>query len=124
LADGAEFEGESMVVPDIAIPEVMNAIFVQHHVLHLIEDGRPYLERLFRIIDAELIEVVESTKDLILEAYQIAARNRGATYDCLFIALALRTNLQLKTRDRRLAEIMETEKSRKMQGGHFRRGPT
>ena len=124
MAEGAEFEGDSMVVPDIAVSEVMNAIFVQRHVLHLIEDGRPYLERLFRIIDAQLIEVVECTKDLVLEAYQIANRNGGATYDCLFVALALRTNLQLKTRDRRQAEIMETERSRNIQGGHSRRGPT
>ena len=111
-----------MVVPDIAVPEIMNAIFVQHHVLHVIEDGFPYLERLFRIIDSELIEVVECTKDLTLEAYQIASRNGGATYDCLFIALALRTNLQLKTLDRRQAEIMDTERSRKNAGRDPRSG--
>jgi predicted nucleic acid-binding protein len=111
-----------MIVPDIAVPEVLNAIFVQHQVLHLIDDGLPYLEELFKIIDAELIEVVDCTKDLVLEAYQIAARNGEATYDCLFIALALRLNLQLKTLDRRQAEIMETERSRNGEGGDPGRG--
>lgn len=117
LEGGAELEAEPVLVPDVAVPEVMNAIYVHDRVLHLIGDGAPYLDRLFRVIDAELIRVVECSRELVLEAYQMASRHGGGAYDCLFVALALRSGARLKTRDRRQAKIMEAEAARRRGGG-------
>lgn len=112
LGEGSEFEGEPLTVPDIAVAEVMNALYVQHHVLHLIEDGAPYLERLFKIIDVGAVQVVPSSIDVVLDAYQMASRHRRGTYDCLFVALALRSNSQLKTKDKGQAKLMEEERGK------------
>lgn len=120
LEAGSEFTGEPILVPDIAVAEVVNALFVQERVLHHIEDGRPYLDRLFQVVDAEVVQVVASSRDTVLDAYRIAARNGGAVYDCLFVALALRLGLPLKTRDKRQAAIMDRERSRTLLGS--RRG--
>ena len=112
LSGGDEFQGETFVAPDFAINEVANAFFVQEHSLHSIEDGLPYIERLFEAIDAESLSIVTSSKELVKDAYDIASRSGGSTYDCLFVALALRGNLELKTRDRRQAGVFQAEMSR------------
>ena len=100
-------------MPDIAIPEVMNALHVQEHLLHLIEEGANYVDVLFDIVESDQIRVTALSRDLVTEAYGVAARYRGAAYDCIFVALALKLNLRLVTRDRRQAKIMEAEIARR-----------
>jgi len=119
LSGGDEFLGETFVAPDFAVNEVANAFFVQQHSLHAIDDGRPYVEKLFEAIDAESLSIVTSSQGLVRDAYDIASRRGGSPYDCLFIALALKGNLELRTRDRRQAALYQAEKS--MQGQEERR---
>lgn len=114
LAAGSEFEGETMLAPDLAIHEVTNAMYVQQHVLGVVDDGLAYVDKLFEAIDVQALEVVASSKALMRDAFEIASRTGGATYDCLFVALALRTDLELRTIDRRQAGIFESERSRRM----------
>lgn len=114
LATGDEFEDEIMVAPDLAIHEVVNALYVQQHVLNVIKDGLVYVERFYEAIDAKVLEVVTSSKALVGEAFEIASRNAGTIYDCLFVALALRMDLELRTIDKKQARIFESERSRRM----------
>jgi predicted nucleic acid-binding protein len=116
LAAGEEFEGETMVAPDLAIHEVSNALYVQQYVLNSIKDGLVYVDKFYEAVDAHALEVVNSSRALVGEAFEIASRNGGTTYDCLFVALALRMNLELKTFDKRQARIFESERSWRMKG--------
>jgi predicted nucleic acid-binding protein len=103
---------EPILTPDIALPEVLNALFVQQHVLHLIDNGPEYLDALCDFVDAGQVRIVKTSRELLQDAYRIAARNGGATYDCLFIALALSAHLDLRTKDQRQGRVMEAERSR------------
>jgi len=100
------------LVPDLAVYEVVNALYVQQDVLHIIDDGLPYIDALYDIVGADVLHVVASSRDLLRDAYSLAARYGGGTYDCLFVALALRADLELRTHDRRQARIFEEEKMR------------
>ncbi|HEV2226876.1 MAG TPA: type II toxin-antitoxin system VapC family toxin [Nitrososphaerales archaeon] len=106
-----------MVAPDLAIHEVTNALYVQQHVLNAIKSGLSYVDKLFEAVDAQALEVVASSKALVGEAFEIAIRNGGTTYDCLFVALALRMNLELRTIDKKQARIFESERVRRESGG-------
>ena len=105
------------MTPDVAVPEVMNAFFVQEHVLHLIEDGAEYLDVLFDLVESEQIRVVATSRGLMQEAYRIASRQKGGTYDCLFVALAKEMKLRLLTIDARQARMMEIEGARDIDSG-------
>jgi predicted nucleic acid-binding protein len=113
-----EFASEKFLAPDLVVHEVANALFVQHKVLHSISDGLPYLDRLFRAIESGSLTLVPVTEDLAIAAYEIAIGNAAAVYDCIFVALALQREMQLKTRDRKQAEILEHERRRRFAPGH------
>ena len=124
LGGVAKFEEEQMLVPDFAVAEAMNAFYVQERVLRVIDDGRPYVRRLFLAMEAGAVEVVGSSKDVILDAYEIGVRHKAAPYDCIFVALALRLGKELRTRDRRQAEIMASESARRGGGSRAGGAPT
>jgi predicted nucleic acid-binding protein len=126
LAAGDEFDDETMVTPDLATHEVAEVLYVQERLLNAIKDGHAYVDKYFEAVEARALEVVSSSKALVGEAFEIASRNDGTVYDCLFIALALRMNLQLMTIDKRQARIFESEKSRSVKetsGPPGSRGP-
>ncbi|MDE1852635.1 MAG: PIN domain-containing protein [Thaumarchaeota archaeon] len=112
----AEFAEEEFLAPDFAIPEVINAILVQHRILHMLKDGRPYVSALFEAVDADSLRLVKVTESLAREAYEIALRNDEVIYDCIFVALALRYGGDLKTVDRRQAQVYAKESARKNAG--------
>jgi predicted nucleic acid-binding protein len=103
-----------MVAPDLAIHEVANAMYIQQHVLNAVKDGLVYIDKFYEAIEAQALEVVTSSRALVGEAFEIASRNGGTTYDCLFVALALRMDLELRTIDKKQARIFETEKTKRM----------
>ena len=117
LSQGTTTGEEQMVAPDLVVYEVANAIFVRERILHLTDSGRRYVSALFKAIDASVIELVDSSEGLMKEAYEIAARNNAAVYDCVFVALSLRSGLHLETRDTRQMKIFELEKAR-LSGPH------
>ena len=102
---------EPVVIPDLAIHEVANAIFIQEHVLHRIPGGNDYLELLFELIESGNLQVVKSSADLMGSAYEIAAKHHVALYDCVFVALALQFGVELRTIDERQRKVMELERA-------------
>jgi predicted nucleic acid-binding protein len=113
LASGEEFERDTMVTSDLAIHEVANAMYVQQYVLNTIKDGLAYVDRYYEAVEAGALEVVSTSKALVGEAFEIASRNGEAIYDCIFVALALSLNSELRTIDKRQARIFENERSRR-----------
>lgn len=113
LSGGSALERDAVIVPDLAIHEVANAIFVQEHILHKIQDGSIYLGLMFEAIESGLIRTIESSEELIGAAYEVAGRNGAAFYDCLFVAVALSTGQILKTRDEKQKRIYDKELARK-----------
>jgi len=102
---------EDLVSPDLAVPEVVNAVLIQERILHTLSDGRPYIESLFGAVDSAALQLVKVTESLVEEAYEIAMRNGQAIYDCIFVALALKYGVPLKTNDRRQAKVFADELS-------------
>jgi predicted nucleic acid-binding protein len=123
LTIGDRFESETMVAPDLAIHEVTNALYVQQFLLNSIKNGLAYVDKFYEAVDAKALEVVTTSKALVGEAFEIASRNGGTTYDCLFVALALRMNLELKTIDKGQARIFESEKSKRVKEASGSREP-
>ena len=109
LAHRGEWGSEELLAPDLALPEVANAVLVQQRVLHALKDGVPYLRSLFEAVEAGSLKLVKVTEPLMNEAYEIALRNGETIYDCIFVALALRYGLPLKTNDRRQARVLLRE---------------
>lgn len=100
---------EELVSPDLAVAEVVNAVLLQQRIFHSIQDGAPYIRSFFDAIDAGSLQLVRITESLAAEAYDVALRNNATFYDCLFVALALRYGTDLKTLDRKQAQVHAKE---------------
>ena len=112
LSGGTELAGETMVIPDLAIHEVVNALYVQERVLHRIPDGLPYIRLMFEAIDSGMIAVVRSSERLVQGAYEMAARTGSAVYDCVFVFVALSAGQELRTYDKKQMRLFESEAAR------------
>ena len=112
------FAEEASVVPDLAIHEVVNALFVQEHVLHRIRDGVPYVRLMYEAIEAKLITVVGGSESLIEDSYEMASRTGSAVYDCVFVVLALSTGQELKTHDEKQKKLYDAEAARRLGSGN------
>lgn len=112
LSERVSFDDGGVITPNLAVYEVANAIFVRERILHLSGAGERYLGAFFRAIDASVVELVDLSEGLMRDAYEIAVRNQAAIYDCVFVALCLKTGLRLETRDPAQMKILERERTR------------
>lgn len=103
-----------IVTPQLAVYEIANAIWKQEHLLKKIADGKIYLGYFYGLIDSGKIAVVYPNKNLIYESYVMARANDFSLYDSIFICLALKLGLNLKTLDKRQAEIFDAIKKKKI----------
>jgi len=101
---------DQIITPQLAIYEVVNAIWKQDCLLNKIEDGQIYLEFFYGLIGSGNITVLYPNENLIRESYSIAKLNKIAMYDSIFICLAIKLGLNLKTLDNRQAETFENLK--------------
>ncbi|AIC14469.1 type II toxin-antitoxin system VapC family toxin [Nitrososphaera viennensis] len=100
LKDVSLIENEGVVVsPDLALYEVVNAVWKHETVLKDIKDGRPYLDVLSKLVSARAVRFVKPDKKIIGQAYQLASKKRCTFYDAVFVVLALELGLELKTFD-------------------------
>jgi predicted nucleic acid-binding protein len=90
--------GLLFLVPDIFFAEVANAIRKQHR-----EDGQLDAESVRLAVDDLLVVGIEPVSSTILlsRAVEIALAIGHSTYDCLYVALAERWNLDFVTADSR-----------------------
>jgi predicted nucleic acid-binding protein len=97
------------VAPELVIYEVANAIWKHEHLLKDLENGKPYLSIFFGLIDAGQITVLSPSEELIQESYAIAQRNKITLNDAVFIALATKLKLTLRSYDRAQIRAFKTE---------------
>ncbi len=104
IADVA-LKGERLIVLDLALVEVTNAIWKRYHRgLATLDETRQSLDDLLRIPVH-----VEPAVRLLKPALGIAAKYDRAVYDALFVALSQNLRLQGVTADEPLVNAIHTD---------------
>lgn len=102
-------ENRELVTVDLARAEVANVAWKR---VTLFNEDQVIINKTLQMC-MEFIETsctVISTRELVEESFQIALKNRISFYDALFVGLALREEIPLLTRDKRLGKISELVK--------------
>ena len=96
-------EADTVMAPELLIPEVVNAIWKYHQFDRLdLNTCNQALE-----LAIELADDWVSCKDLWREAFLLAWKNRRPAYDMFYIALARREGAALLTMDKALRKEAE-----------------
>ena len=98
---------DQIITPQLAVYEVANAIWKQDCLLKKLQDGQVYLGYFYGLVDSGKIVVMHPNENLMHESYLMAKGNNIAMYDSIFICLAIKLGLTLKTLDNRQAKIFE-----------------
>jgi predicted nucleic acid-binding protein len=99
LRDASIFENETFVAPDIALYEVANTIWKHETLIGDLKDSSIRLNMFAELVSNQTIELVMPDKKLLDQTFQLSIRHRTPVYDAVFVALALRLGLELKTFD-------------------------
>jgi len=110
LRDATLFENEALVSPDLALYEVVNALWKHEILLHDLKDAQPRIEVLSDLISNQRVQLVRPDRELLNETYALSVRHGQSIYDCVFIALALQLKMELATFDRKQSTILRKEK--------------
>jgi predicted nucleic acid-binding protein len=105
---------DQIIAPELIIYEVANALWKREYLINDLQNGKLYLSFLYDLIGAGKITVMLPSEKLMQDSYSIAKRNGMTTYDAIFVCLAIKLGLTLKTLDKKqtLAFDSETKKSR------------
>ena len=96
-------EADTVMAPELLIPEVVNAIWKYHQFDSLdLSTCNQALE-----LAIELADDLVPSKDLWREAFLLARKNRKAAYDMFYIALARREDAAILTMDKALRKEAE-----------------
>jgi predicted nucleic acid-binding protein len=101
---------DQMIVPELIVYEVANALWKQEYLLKRLKNGQLYLSSLYDLIDTGKITVIFPDESLMKEAYLMAKQKGITTYDAIFVCLAVKLGLTLKTLDRKQSQALETER--------------
>jgi predicted nucleic acid-binding protein len=97
--------GGRLIVLDLALPEVANAIWKQYYRgLLTLDDARTRLDNLLT-----LSLQTEAARPLLKAAFEIAARYRRSVYDATFVALARHLKLKGVTSDEPLFDAVHAD---------------
>ncbi|MGI0018842.1 MAG: type II toxin-antitoxin system VapC family toxin [Nitrososphaera sp.] len=99
LKDASLLEHEAIVAPDIALYEVINAVWKHEAILKDLKDGRPHLGLLFELASTNAIRFVKPDAQVTRKAYELACEKRCTFYDAIFAALARELGVSLETFD-------------------------
>ena len=96
-------EADTVMAPELLIPEVVNAIWKYHEFDRLdLNTCNQALE-----LAIELADDLVSCRDLWREAFLLARKTRKPAYDMFYIALALREDAAILTMDKALRKEAE-----------------
>ena len=101
---------DQIIAPELIIYETTNTVWKHENLLKSIQNGEAYLSLLFGLIGSGRITIVSSDENLIQNAYAAAKRNGITPYDAIFVCLAVKLGIVLKTLDRKQEEVYEKEK--------------
>jgi predicted nucleic acid-binding protein len=100
---------DRIVAPELVLYEVTNSIWKHEHLLKDLEDGKPYLSIFYGLISSRRISILSPNEGLMQESYSIAKRNGMTIYDAIFVSLAIKLNLALKTFDKAQNRALTSE---------------
>jgi predicted nucleic acid-binding protein len=110
LKDANILGADPIVTADLGLHEVANAIWKHEHVIGDIKQGISFAQILLALIDSRAITLVTPNRRIVERAYSIADRYKVSFYDCVFVALAIETGLELRTLDREQEQILKAER--------------
>jgi predicted nucleic acid-binding protein len=101
------------VAPELVVYEVTNAIWKHEHLLKDVENGKLYVSIFYGLIEAGKIKILTPNEELMQESYSIAKRQGITVYDAVFVSLAIKLGLTLKSYDKVQIRSLESENSRR-----------
>ncbi len=110
LSNKELFLRDQIIAPELIIYETANTIWKHENLLKSLQNGELYLSVLFGLIDSGKITIVSPDENLMQDAYLAAKRMDITPYDAVFVCLALKLGLILKTLDRKQSKAYEDEK--------------
>jgi predicted nucleic acid-binding protein len=99
------------VAPELIAYEVTNAIWKHEHLLKDIENGKQYISIFYGLMEAGKIKILNTNEELMQQSYSIAKRQGITVYDAVFISLAIKLGLTLKSYDRFQIRALKSENS-------------
>lgn len=108
LKDGSLLDGYIVCSPDYSLYEILNVVWKHQVILKRIKDSRMIIDIFFDLISAESIQFMTLKEKTIRNAYNLALKTKMPIYDVVFVTLARELGVELKTFDKRQAEIFES----------------
>jgi predicted nucleic acid-binding protein len=109
LRNSELFKEETLIAPDLAYYEVLNVIWKHETLIQDLPDAAAYLSIMEELISSDTIRLVRPDGRLVRDAYDLSIRYRTPLHDTVFVALALRLELELRTFDKAQARILSEE---------------
>jgi predicted nucleic acid-binding protein len=78
-----------------------------------LENGKSYLSIFYGLIEAEKITILSPNEDLMQESYLIAKRQGITLYDAVFVSLAIKLGLTLRSFDKVQIRALKSEDNQK-----------
>jgi predicted nucleic acid-binding protein len=100
------------VAPELVAYEVTNAIWKHEHLLKDIDNGKQFLTIFYGLMEAGKIKILTPNEELMQESYSIAKRQGITLYDAVFVSLAIKLGLTLKSYDKVQIRALKSENSR------------
>lgn len=97
------------MAPELVVYEVTNAIWKHEHLLKDLKNGKPYISIFYGLIEAGKIRILSPNENIMQESYSIAKRNKITVYDAVFVSLAIKLDLVLKSYDRVQTQALKSE---------------
>jgi predicted nucleic acid-binding protein len=96
--------------PDYGLYEVLNVVWKHQVLLRKIKESGIIIETLFELIAAERIRFMAMEEEMVKKAYELAVKTKTTIYDSVFVVFASELGAELKTLDKRQAEIFRSYK--------------
>ena len=99
INDETALKDRPVVTLDLALYEIMNAIWKHEAVLKDIRSSRRYLDFVFQLVSSSALLLIRPDRKIVEEAYALAVQKKLAFYDAAFVVLARELQSDLKTAD-------------------------
>jgi predicted nucleic acid-binding protein len=110
LRDAALLENEILVSPDLALYEVVNALWKHEKLLRDLKDPQERIELLLGLVSNERVQLVRPDRRLLNETYALSVKHGLSIYDSVFITLALQLKIELATFDSKQSSVLSKER--------------
>lgn len=102
-----EKDDELFLSPDLAFYEVISAIWKHQVVLKKVADARRHVDSFLKLIDSGKLQLIKPDQRIAHQAYDLAVVQKVGFYDAVFVALAKELGADLRTFDKKQAEIFK-----------------